>query len=664
MAYHHLLREGRINNLTTRNRIIAGPMERVMGNRDGTMTQRYVDYLVERARGGASLINIESTFVNSGGQGNPHQIGCHDDKVIPGLTRLADALHAEGAALSLELYHAGRQSSSVVSQQQPISASVVPCTVLDPVPVPREMTIDEINDVRQYFVAAARRCLAAGVDMILLHGAHGYLLGQFLSPYSNRRSDEYGGSADNRARFPLEVYRAIREVVGPDYPIGYRISLQEYIEGGLTLEDTIPFCERLVEEGIDLIDVSGGVYETVSHIIQGAEQPRGAFLGGAARLKRVLGDSVPVSVTQRLGDPDFAEAVMERDGIDFISLSRAFHADPHFVRKLVQNRPDDILPCIGCNTCLDRLYVRIVAQCACNPHSTFERARMILPTPRSRNVVVVGGGPAGMQAARILARQGNKVTLFEARDELGGQLQFASRVVEDYGRMVTWLASQVHKLGVDVRLNEVVDTATIERLDADVVIVATGVRGALHPAPIAPSVSRFDFISAFERPVTQWEGERVAIFGADGPTSNLALYLARQGADVHLIEPNTEVAADKGPGSRGDLIALLEAHPGVHLYRETTAEAVHDDHTVIQCRGEFARIDGVTSVIVGNRIAENTLYETLMAAGADREIYAIGDCVVPDLLLNASHTAAEVAELVRLKSATAQPAARPVGAGV
>lgn len=664
MAYDRLLREGRINTLKTRNRIIAGPMERVMGNRDGTMTQRYVDYLVERARGGASLINVESTFVNSGGQGNPHQIGCHDDKVIPGLTRLADALHAEGAALSLELYHAGRQSSSVVSQQQPISASVVPCTALDPVPVPREMTVDDIATVRDYFVAAAHRCLAAGVDMILLHGAHGYLLGQFLSPYSNRRTDEYGGSVQNRQRFPIEVYRAVREVVGPDYPIGYRLSLDEYVDGGLTVDDTIPFCERLVDEGIDLIDVSGGVYETVSHIIQGAEQPRGAFLGGAAQLKRAVGDSVPVSVTQRLGDPDFAEAAMERDGIDYVSLSRAFHADPHFVRKLVQDRPEDILPCIGCNTCLDRLYVRVVAQCAANPHSTFERARMIRPTPRARNVVVVGGGPSGMQAARILARQGNKVTLLEARDELGGQLRFASRVVEDYGRLVTWLSTQLQKLGVDVRLNEVVDADAIERLDADVVIIATGVRGALHPAPIAGSVARFDLISAFERPVGQWDGERVAILGADGPTSNLALYLARQGADVHLVEPNAEVAADKGPGSRGDLIALLEAHPGVHLHRESTVEAVHADHAVIQRRGVFDRIDGVGSVVVGNRIAENALYENLVAAEPEREIYAIGDCVVPDLLLNATHTAAEVAEVVRLKSTMSSAPARVVAAAV
>lgn len=651
MAYDRLLREGRINRLTTRNRIIAGPMERVLGNRDGTMTQRYIDYLVERARGGATLINIESTFIDSRGQGNPHQIGCHDDKVLPGLERLADALHAEGAALSLELYHAGRQSSSVVSQRQPISASAVPCTVLDPIPVPREMTIDDIDEVREAFVQAARRCLLAGVDMILLHGAHGYLLGQFLSPFSNRRTDEYGGSVENRRRFPLEVLRAVREVVGPDYPIGYRISLEEYVDGGLTLADTIPFCKLLVEAGVDLIDVSGGVYETVSHIIQGAEQPRGAFLSGAAQLKRVVGDSVPVSVTQRLGDPDFAEAAMERDGVDFISLSRAFHADPHFIRKLMQDRAEDILPCIGCNTCLDRLYLRIPAQCACNPHSTFERTKLILPTPRARNVVVIGGGPAGMQAARILARQGNRVTLFEGSGYLGGQLHLASKVVEDYGKMVTWLASQMAKLDVDVRLNQVMDAAAVEQLDADVVIVATGVRGALHSAPIPDSLPRFDLLSAFDRPVAEWRDERVAILGADGPSSNLALYVARQGADVHLVEPNTEVAAEKGPGSRGDLVALLEAQPNLHLYRETTAEQVLIDHIVVQRRGDYERIENIDAVVIGNRIANNALYESLIASEPDREIYSIGDCVIPDLLLNASQSAAEVAEIVRLKSA-------------
>src|SRR4029453_19275476 len=229
MAYPNLLREGRINRMRTKNRIIAGPMERAMANRDGTLDQRYIDYLVERARGGAGLVNVESTYVDPRGQGNPFQVGCHDDRVIPGFTRLVNAPPIEGGGVSVELFFGGRQSASTATLRQPWAPTAIPCSFFDPMPLPLEMTQADIDDVVRAFAEAATRCLKAGVDMIHLHGSHGYLLEQFLSPWSNKRTDKYGGSAENRARFALEVVAAVRNVVGPDYPIGYRISMEEYV---------------------------------------------------------------------------------------------------------------------------------------------------------------------------------------------------------------------------------------------------------------------------------------------------------------------------------------------------------------------------------------------------------------------------------------------------
>ena len=332
--FRFLLREGRINSMVMRNRIITGPMERSLAHRDGSLTGAYVDYLAERAAGGASLIVIESTYVDVRGLGHLYQVGCHGDHVIPALRRAADAVHARGAKLGIELYMGGRQTPSVMSQRQPVAPSVVPCEVLSPVPVPRELTVPEIDEIVESFASAAGRAAAAGLDMIHLHGAHGYLLGSFVSPFSNRRTDDYGGTPENRARFPLQVLRAVREVVGEDFPIGYRMSAAEYVDGGLTIADTTAFAQLLASAGIDLIDVSGGIYESAHMIIQDSGSLPGGFVRNAAAIKESVGDRVPVSVGQRLNDPAFAEDVLRRENLDFVTLSRAFHADPDYVRKV------------------------------------------------------------------------------------------------------------------------------------------------------------------------------------------------------------------------------------------------------------------------------------------------------------------------------------------
>jgi 2,4-dienoyl-CoA reductase-like NADH-dependent reductase (Old Yellow Enzyme family) len=327
MAFENLLRPGKINGMEMRNRFIAGPMEKAMANQDGTLNERYIHYSRERAKGGVALIQLESIYVRPEGRGNPFQVGCHDDTVIPGLRKFVDAIHEHGAKLTMEINHGGRQASITASQRQPIAPSVVPCTFIDPGSVPREMTREDIEIVIDAFAKAARRCLEAGVDMIHIRGAHGYLIGQFLSPHTNRRTDEYGGSQQNRARFALEILAAIRAVVGKDYPIGYRISAVEFVEGGLEIEESAAFCKMLADAGIDLIDVTASTYESAVKMFQGPESPKGGFVPYAAAIRRAVGDRVPVSVAQRLNDPEFASAVMEKEGFEYITL------DPRVPRR-------------------------------------------------------------------------------------------------------------------------------------------------------------------------------------------------------------------------------------------------------------------------------------------------------------------------------------------
>lgn len=648
MAVDLLLREGRINGMTLRNRIITGPMEKSLANRDGSLTTRYIDYLRERAIGGASLIQVESTYVDSRGMGHLFQVGCHGDHVVPALTRAARTVHAEGAKIALELYMGGRQTPSYMSQRQPIAPSVVLCKALNPTPTPREMTGKDIHEVIESFAAAARRVVQAGFDMIHLHGAHGYLISAFLSPYGNQRTDEYGGSPVKRARFPLEVLAAVREVVGPTFPIGYRMTADEYIDGGLTIRDTIEFSKMLAEAGIDLIDVSGGIYESAPMIIQGPESPKGGFVKNAAAIKKAVGNKVCVSVAQRLNDPDFANEVMGREGLDFISLTRAFHADPHYVRKLEQNRIVDIIPCIACHHCTNLLEANHAVGCAANPHTAFERRCRKDKISGEAFVVVIGGGPAGMHAARILSEQGVRVSLFEASGELGGQMRYSSRVAADYGYLVTYLAGQMKKLDVDVHLNTRADVKTIRELDPDAVIVATGARGPVSFWPIKGGPRIFDLFSALDRPEEEWQG-RVVIAGGDSESCFLALYLAGRGADVYVVDPKIVFSEDKLSPGRDLLMMALEALPSVELRKETTVEEIGDDYVLLQKHGNFEKLDGVNSFVIGGRVANNNLYEQLIDELALLEVYNIGDSVEPRDVYCASHEAADAAELIRCR---------------
>ncbi len=644
MAFEALLREGRINGMTLRNRIITGPMERGLANRDGSITPRYIDYLVERARGGASLLMVESTYVDARGLGHLHQLGCHGDHVIPGLTRLAEAVHAEGGRLGLELYFGGRQTPAIASQHQPLAPSAIPCAVLDPRPTPRAMTTLEIADMVQSFADAARRAVEAGIDMIHLHGAHGYLLGSFLSPFSNHRTDEYGGSAEARSRFPLEVLAAVRSVTGESYPIGYRLSATEYVDGGLTIEDTSAFASRLVDAGIDLIDVSGGIYESSTKIIQGPEVPRGGFVDDAARIKSVVGDAVPVSVTQRLNDPALAEAVMLKHGIDFISMSRAFHADPHYVRKIREQRPADILPCMACHQCTNLLEANVPAGCAANPDSTYEARRRAAPPVRGR-AVVVGGGPAGLHAARLLARQGASVTLYEQADVLGGQIRYSSRLASDYGQLITYLERQVRSAGVDVRVGSEATLADLMAVGADEIIIATGAGPGVDSWPPAPTIPRFDVFSAMDRPIDRWTGA-VAILGAAAVDCGVGLYLARLGVEVHLFDAAARFAADRLSPGRDILLNLLGSQPTAHLHPESTVEVIEDGRIGHQLHGSIAWVEDVEALIVGGRVARTDLGDALSAAAGRARVHVIGDASRPRDVYAATHEAAEVVDLI------------------
>ena len=626
--FNKLFEPGIIGNVRIRNRIINAPMERNYATRDGAVTQKYIDHLVAKAKGGVGLIIVEATYVDPRGKGRVYQLGAYDDQLIPGLKRMVDAVHQYGAKIAPELHFGGRETEPSVTGFQPMAPSPVPCLYLGDA-IPREMTIVEIEEMVQKYADAARRSKEAGFDLIELHGAHGYLLAQFLSEYSNKREDEYGGTFEKRMRFPLEVVEAVRNAVGEDYPVAYRLSGDEYIEGGLTLEEIVPFAKRLEEAGVSLIDVSAGLYETAFIISQPMDIPLGCNVHLAEAIKREV--NIPVSVAGRINDPVFADNILEESRLDFITLGRALHADPEFPNKAREGKTEDICMCMACNQgCIDVLGTMVPIFCAINPSVGREREFEIKRAPKKKKVVVVGGGPGGMEAARVAALRGHEVVLYEKENELGGQVRWACKPLfrGEFEQVTRYLSNQLKKAGVEVILGQEMNKERIDETRADAVVVATG---ATPYRPFTPGVDKghvctyLDILGGSVEP-----GKKVAVIGGDLIGCEVAEFISEKGSEVILIEQTGAFCQDTGRRVRWLLMERIEKDPKIERRLKTTVERINDASIVVQTEGKTEEIEGVDMVVLAfGKVSNNELGDELKRESRISEIYTVGDCVIP-----------------------------------
>jgi 2,4-dienoyl-CoA reductase-like NADH-dependent reductase (Old Yellow Enzyme family)/thioredoxin reductase len=479
----HLLQPIRVRNLEIPNRVVMPPMGSNLGNTDGTVSEANLAYFKRRVQSGAGFIITEITSVHPDGTASPRTLCIYDDRFIPGLAKMADIVHQQGAKIAMQLHHVGREGYYLLKEGKALAPSAIASYIYRV--KPKEMTIEDIQETITAFGQGARRAQEAGFDAVELHAAHGYLLMQFLSGHCNQRSDEYGGDFAGRARFVVECLQEVRKQVGEDFPISIRISAEEIIKDGYTVEDMQSIMPALVEAGADIIHVSFGTHGSPGGITSAPVEYESGFKVELARkIKEVV--KVPVIAVGRFTDPFMADAIIARGDADMIAFGRQHLADPDFLINARSGRAQETFPCLACNQgCIERLlFEQGSIRCAINPETGQELEYPVQAAEKSKKVWVIGGGPGGLTAASEAARLGHEVTLFEADKEAGGQVLLAARVPykEVYGGWIEVLTARAIKYGAKIITGQEVSKEMIRGGQPDEIILASGAR------PVKPDI--------------------------------------------------------------------------------------------------------------------------------------------------------------------------------
>lgn len=614
-----LLSPLRIGELELKNRMAVAPMVTCYCDDDGMPTEQYIAYHEARALGGFGLIITEDYAVDPRGRGF-WCAGLWKDEQIEPHRELTERVHAAGAKIIAQIYHCGRQTSSALIGAQPVSASALPCPAMGEVPHP--LTREEIRIIVGQFGDTALRAKAAGFDGVEVHGAHGYLIAQFMSAYSNKRTDEYGGTLTNRLRFPLEIIADIRAKCGDDFVVSFRISADEYVIGGRDLAETKVVCQQLEAAGIDLVHISAGTYESAWAIIPPLGHRFAWLAEAAAQVKQVVG--IPVQVVGRITEPAMAEDILRAGQADLISFGRAALADPELPRKYAEGRADQIRRCIGCNQgCISILFTNQPIRCLVNPSCGYEGAKEIKPAEQPRKVLVAGGGPAGLEAARGAKLAGHEVTVYEKQDHLGGNFLVGALppAKGELTAYITWLGEELCRLGVPVKLDSEVTAETVAAEHPDVVVYAAG---AKHLRPQLPGIDGKHVVEACDVLTGRAQvGPRVVVAGGGMIGSETALYLATLGRQVTIVDQLPAIAVEENAARRRFLIKELDNYK-VQVVTEATITEFGDDTVKIEQCGQPRTLNCDTVVLALGMVPDLGRLDAIKDVA---EVRVIGDAV-------------------------------------
>jgi 2,4-dienoyl-CoA reductase-like NADH-dependent reductase (Old Yellow Enzyme family)/thioredoxin reductase len=653
-----LFEPGKIGKLEVKNRIVMAPLGHgfAFATKDGFMTDRLIAFHEARAKGGVGLIQATTSSLgppyDSVTAFSPGVLTITDDAHVESVKHWTQAIHSHGTKASFSLSHQGAALASIVQRRpfadHPEWNRVVTSTgKKDPVTGFETYTLteEEIADIVEAFGQAAVRGKAAGFDLVRIQGCHAYLIHQFLSPRDNKRTDKYGGNVENRARFACELIRRVRKAVSPDFPILFRMNGDDHFDGGITLDEAIEQARMFIDAGVDILDISAGPPESAQWQYVTMYQPSGLLVPSAAAIKKATGATVMVvgKINAVLG-----EQILQEGSADFIQMGRALMADPELPNKAKEGRLDEIRPCIYCGHCLAGGTSGSYANCTVNMGLGKELEYKIEPATKKKTVMVIGGGPAGMEAAWTLAERGYETSLYEKSDGLGGQWKAVAGFLPEENSLINYLSKGLTRAGVKVFLSQEVNVNMVKELKPDAIIVATG---SMPTTLDIPGIDGKNVVQVVDVLTSKAEvGQEVVVIGGRTVGITAALFLAEKGKKVSIVT-RSDIARGLSRDTKLVVFDSLIKY-GVYLYPYSTPDSITENGVNILLNiGDTQGRDNVFSFLRANTIVlavgaknENRLVEQL--SGQIPEIYSIGDCAGKRSIFAAMRGGSEVAQKI------------------